>query len=74
VEVPYWCVDSYIRNADPIHESLCALTPDGALRFWNRKQFLAQNPPCHMPIIGRFLMQVRNEIRVLWRGEIKVQA
>lgn len=70
IEVPHWCVDCYIRNADPIHVSLCSVK-DGALSFWNRVEWLAKHPPCGMDIATRFLMQMR-EIRLLWQDKIKV--
>jgi SAM-dependent methyltransferase len=71
VEMPYWCVDAYIRNTDIIHTSLCSWNSDLEMFFfWNKVEYLKKHPPCEMPLFMRFLMSLR-PIRVAWSGKIK---
>jgi SAM-dependent methyltransferase len=71
LEVPYYCVDLYIRNNDVIHKWLCASGgADGPLCFIGRRAFLERLPPRPLNLFLRFILQLDN-LSLVWRGEIR---
>ena len=70
IEVPFYCVDLFVRNNDLIHKWLCAFEPEnGSLRFIKRKHFLDLLPPRTINIFLRFILQLKN-VSVAWEDQI----
>ncbi len=70
VEVPYGCIDAFVRNNDVIHLWLCAADPaTGGLRFSHRRTALEAFPPPEISQALRFLLQFRN-LGLTWEGAL----
>lgn len=70
IEVPFYCVDLYIRNNDTIHRWLCAYDQGKeSMHFLDRKFFLEVLPPRSINVFLRFLIQFKN-VSVIWKDHI----
>jgi len=70
IEVPYYCVDLYIRNNDVIHKWLCAPGETaGSLCFIERRPFLERLSPRPIGLLLRFILQFRN-LSLVWQDEL----
>jgi ubiquinone/menaquinone biosynthesis C-methylase UbiE len=70
IEVPFYCVDLYIRNNDVIHKWLCAYDPEKeSMLFLERKTFLSYFPPRKISLLLRFILQFKN-ISIVWKKEV----
>ncbi|MBU5612487.1 class I SAM-dependent methyltransferase [Geomonas azotofigens] len=71
IEVPYYSVDLYIRNNDPIHKWLCGYDPrKEIIHFIERNKFLETMRPRQINILLRFLMQLKS-LCVVWKDNIQ---
>jgi ubiquinone/menaquinone biosynthesis C-methylase UbiE len=71
IEVPFYCVDLYIRNNDVIHKWLCAYDQKNeSMQFVERKSFLEHLPPRHINLLLRFIIQFKN-ISIVWKEQIR---
>lgn len=70
IEVPFYCVDLYIKNNDIIHKWLCAFdSKNNSLVFTHRRSFLNLLPSRGINQVFRFLLQLEN-IALIWKDEI----
>ena len=70
IEVPFYCVDLYVRNNDVIHKWLCAYeSKTETINFIDRKPFLDLLPPRQISLFLRFILQFQN-VSLIWQEEI----
>ena len=71
IEVPFYCVDLYIRNNDLIHKWLCSYNPENeSMNFVDRKNFINHFPPRKISILLRFILQLKN-ISIVWKDDLR---
>ena len=71
IEVPFYCVDLFIRNNDVIHKWLCSYEPkDGFMHFVKRKSILNLLPPRSINVFLRFILQFKN-VSLVWNDQLR---